>query len=284
MTLPVPFPDIDITEDYNPAIRLFGSRLISEQTILEHVAEFLAIVFSEKKIAAEKISSALPSLESIENWVDDQPLKYKPPIKLNLKIFALYGVSRIDGKHEVHQQHYRNLINKMGNMVTSNRGSSDQVLAFLEDFLQGFQGAGFNRAWCAQTFYPVSPSLLTQETIWNETKAKSTAPETWERAIQGLAYYFSRTKRNFMARGGEVLYLQLCNVFGMDDSTWLALAGKFGFDNKKIEREGLYDQLSDGFQSLQSTLVKPLDKLVDFLEKLDVETHEIGRASCRERV
>ena len=88
MTLPNPFPYIDTSEDYNPAIRLFGNRLISEQMILEYAAEFLAVAFSEKEIASEKTWDTLPSLESLQVWPSNQPLKYKPPIKLNLKLFA----------------------------------------------------------------------------------------------------------------------------------------------------------------------------------------------------
>ena len=34
VSLPAPFPDIDISKDYNPGIRLFGKRFISEQTIV----------------------------------------------------------------------------------------------------------------------------------------------------------------------------------------------------------------------------------------------------------
>ena len=201
MTLPNPFPDINTSEDYNPAIRLFGNRLISEQTILEYTTEFLAVAFSEKEIASEKTWDALPSLESLKDWPSNQALKYKPPIKLNLKLFAFFGVSRIDGKHKVHEEHYRQLIRKLESRMNLNHGNSEQVLAYLDDFLQGFQGAGFNRAWCAQTFYPISPSLLTQETIWNETKASapSTKPATWYYALDNFSTYFSRTKRNFMA-------------------------------------------------------------------------------------
>jgi hypothetical protein len=227
VTLPKPFPYIDISEDYNPAIRLFGNRLISEQTILEYATEFLAIVFSEKKIASETTADPIPTLQMLKKWTSGQSLKYKPPIKLNLKLFAFFGLSRIDGKHEVHEQHYRYLIRRLGNAMTFNRGSSDQVLDYLDDFLRGFQGAGFNRAWCAQTFYPISPSLLTQETIWNETVANRDQPNTWGEVLNSFKKYFSVSKHRFMARGGEILYLQLCNVFRMNKELVQSWADRF---------------------------------------------------------
>ena len=61
--------------------------------------------------------------------------------------------------------------------MTFNRGNSDQVLDYLDDFLRGFRGR-FNRTWCAQTFYQSHPACL-QETIWNET-VESKQPSTWE--------------------------------------------------------------------------------------------------------
>ena len=276
MTLPKPFPDIDIFTDYNPAIRLFGNRLISEQTILEYTTEFLGIVFSEKKIALEKTTDPIPTLETLKKWPSGQSLEYKPPIKLNLKLFAFFGLSRIDGKHEVHEQHYRYLVQKLGAAMTFNRGNSDQVLDYLDDFLRGFQGAGFNRTWCAQTFYPISPSLLTQETIWNETVANSpkTKPSTWEYAIENFAQYFSRTKRNFMARGGEILYLQLCNVFRTNEELIQSWADRFELADDERDLEKLHSQLSSGFMSLKDNYNSSLDKLVNFLEGLDSKTHE----------
>lgn len=274
MTLPNPFPDINTSEDYNPAIRLFGNRLISEQTILEYTTEFLAVAFSEKEITSEKTWDALPSLQSLKDWPSNQALKYKPPIKLNLKLFAFFGVSRIDGKHKVHEEHYRQLIKKLESRMNLNHGNSEQVLAYLDDFLQGFQGAGFNRAWCAQTFYPISPSLLTQETIWNETIADRENPDNWEEILDTFKKYFSVSKHRFMARGGEVLYLQLCNVFRMDEDTRQLWGDKFGFIGEESDLGELHSKISNGFQALRDTYTAPLNKLVDFLEALDGTTHE----------
>lgn len=82
MSLPVPFPHIkDVAGDYNPAIRLFGKRFSNEQTIVEYLAEFLAVVFSDKRIGnGETIESPLPSLEELRKWYDtpDAKLFYKP--------------------------------------------------------------------------------------------------------------------------------------------------------------------------------------------------------------
>lgn len=160
MTLPKPFPYIDISEDYNPAIRLFGNRLISEQTILEYATEFLAIVFSEKKIASETTADPIPTLQMLKKWTSGQSLKYKPPIKLNLKLFAFFGLSRIDGKHEVHEQHYRYLIRRLGNAMTFNRGSSDQVLDYLMIFCVVSRGPVLIEPGVRKPFIQSHPACL----------------------------------------------------------------------------------------------------------------------------
>lgn len=274
MILPRPFPNIDTSEDYNPAIRLFGNRLITEQSILEYAAEFLAVVFSPKDIANNEYNTPLPPLEIIEAW-PPAPLRYKPPIKLNLKIFALYGVSRLDSKHGVHERHYRDITARLKDNMESNRSDDkDKILEYLGDFLASFQGAGFNRTWCAQTFYPISPSLLTQETIWNETKARKEDPGNWNNSIDNFTKYYARTKRNFMARGGEVLYLQLCNIFRLDDNTWAKWADKFDFMDEERDKKELYNIINEGFQVFRSSYTLPLERLVDFVETIDMVTHE----------
>lgn len=274
MTLPKPFPNIDISEDYNPAIRLFGNRLITEQSILEYTAEFLAVVFSPKAIADNECDRALPPLDIIKSW-SSASLRYKPPVKLNLKLFALIGVSRMDGNHDVHEKHYSYLIERLKDSMESNvPDDKDRILEYLGDFLSSFQGAGFNRAWCAQTFYPISPSLLTQETIWNETVARRLDTNTWNYSIENFTKYYSRTKRNYMARGGEVLYLQLCNIFRLDEATWLEWANKFEFKDEERDKKQLYNIINEGFQVFRSSYTLPLDHLADFVENIDMVTHE----------
>ncbi|MGB3911835.1 MAG: hypothetical protein WBK70_00060, partial [Thermacetogeniaceae bacterium] len=155
MSLPEPFPEVDVSEDYNPAIRLFGKRFIKEQTVLEYLSEFLAVVFSEKRIGddGEVFLSPLPSIKELNEWPTSKPLCYRPPVKLNLKLFAFLSCSRADSRDESHTEHYKQLVKKLeASIRTSNRSVQD-VRDWLEEFLRCFQGVGLNRTWCAQTFY-----------------------------------------------------------------------------------------------------------------------------------
>src|SRR5690554_1008869 len=214
MSLPERFPEVSIDEkeDYNPGIRLFGKRFIKDQTTLEYLSEFLAVLFSDKMISQEEISTPLPSFHMIQNWPKREALYYKPPIKLNLKLFALLSVSRIDARHQAHKEQYKRLHRNLKEKITY-YGQGTNIVELLEEFLRGLQGAGFDRAWCAQTFFPISTSLLTQETIWNESIVLRNPVQSWKDSIEQFRKYYSVSKHRFLARGGELLYLHLCNAF-----------------------------------------------------------------------
>lgn len=99
MSLPKPFPEVKVSDYYNPAIRLYGNRFFRDQTMLEYLTEFLAIVLSEKQIGnGDVFVSPLPSLSDITKWSSSRKTKlcYRPPIKLNLKLFAFFSCSPVD--------------------------------------------------------------------------------------------------------------------------------------------------------------------------------------------
>jgi len=276
MSLPKPFPHYESLGDYNPGIRLFGKRFISEQTVLEFMAEFLSVIFSDKWIGGAAVTGPLPSVEQIKEWPESTSLEYKPRIKLNLKLFAFMSGSRVDGRHDVHKEQYKRLVGSLKETVRSNSERSTlDAIAYLESLLRGFQGVGSNRAWCAQTFYPITPSLLTQETIWNETIAARNNPATWEDSTRAFNTYYSVSKHRFMARGGELLYLQLCNVFRLDQSAIESFTEILHLDADEANLDKLYESLTKGFPKLAGVYTKPLDKLTEFIDALDPSTQRL---------
>lgn len=213
--LPEPFPCLPTIEeeDRNPAIRLFGKRFIAEQGALELLVEFLSVVCCEKQISTVGlIYGPLPSRDALVAWPRSAPLQYRPPVKLNLKLFALLGASPVHTRHPAHMEHYESLTRRLESMIKMNGGRVREAVEWLEELMAGFQGAGSSRTWCAQTFFPVSRGLLTQETLWNETEARGHPATDWLDYVGDFLRYFSVSRHRFLARGGELLYLQLCNA------------------------------------------------------------------------
>ena len=214
-----PFPS-GIVRTKNPAIQMFGNRLVNDQSTTELLVEFLLVIASTKRITNSGVpfSTPLPDMEILTGWPDMGTLQYAPKARLNLKLFAFMGASRLDSRHETHRQHYKELLELMQvNIRVMESGTENDVLRTIENLFLGFQGAGSGRTWCAQSFFPVCPGILAGETIWNETAARRNPPADWEDAIGNPNNrYFSFDKHDFLARGGEVWYLQLCNALRQD--------------------------------------------------------------------
>ncbi|MGI6487656.1 MAG: hypothetical protein ACOX2B_04940 [Syntrophothermaceae bacterium] len=92
--------------------------------------------------------------------------------------------------------------------------------------------------------------------------------------MENFPTYYSRTRRNFMARGGEILYLQLCNVFRLDGAELKSLAKQLEFKADEADLEQLFQSLQEQIPLLKGIHTGPFDQLVDFIESLDIDTHE----------
>lgn len=276
MGVPKPFPNIEkINRVSNPAFILFGSRFFADQTVVELLAELLSVAFSEKWIGSKgPITTPLPSLQELQNWasVKEVKLQYKPPIKLNLKLFALLCASPLDSRHKVHEDHYSYLVERFVKKVRSSTEKPEEVREWVEEFLMGFQGAGFDRTWCAQTFYPVTTSFLLQETLWKRSYAKNKQLD-WSEVRANLDNYFGTKQHIFLARGGELLYLQLCNLFVGKGRNIGSLAKALDFSEGESKLDSLHESLLTGLQMLNAEQFAALDKLVDYIENLDPETY-----------
>lgn len=282
MALPEYFPKALRAEYANPAIRLFGSRFIKDQTILEYLSELLSVMFSEKWITEEEIiETPFPSFHDLKKWSSDaRSLRYKPEIKLNLKLLAFLSSSPVSKRHDIHIEHHAKLVDHLEAGIKSNNIEAEEVREAIEVFLQGFHGAGHTRTWCAQTFYPISASLLTQETIFNESKAKRKDLQTWDDSIQNFREFYSN-KRDFLARGGELLYLQLCNALSMPQEDIVSFLEDLGvdFDEEEMDLGQLHSSLQNGLIKLKGLYTAPLDNLVSYIEKLDAKTYELVNKS-----
>ena len=279
--MPNAFPNIERRmeskgdEDYNPAIRLFGRRFFVDQTVQELLIEFLLVATSPKRLGDKYFpdGALFPSMDFLKSWSSDTPLRYAPKARLNLKLFAFLGASKLDTRHESHRQHYRDLVRDMRSPEILNPGSLDknEVFKTLENLFLGFQSIGGQRTWCAASFLPITRELIAGESIWKESKARSSGAKQWKDAIP----LFAHTQRLFLARGGELLYLQICNAFRQNESSIQSWANAAGLSLTQRESSPL-ELLAALERSLASVLdacPETVGRLAEFLDTVvDSET------------
>lgn len=276
--MPDPFPRIDLQmeakgdEDYNPSIRLFGRRFHADQTVPELLIELLLVSVSEKRIADKQlpVERLFPSMDMLHSWPVDAPLRYAPKARINLKLFAFLGASKLDTRHESHRQHYRELITCMRSSDKLNPGSleRDEVLKTLENLFLGFQSVGGQRTWCAQAFLPVSRRMLAGETLWNQTAARRAGVQDWDSVVDRFLHFFSFGRHRFLARGGELLYLQLCNALSKDEADILAWASQAGLSlsQREASPSALLMALEQAIASVLDACPETVGKLAEFLD------------------
>jgi len=262
----------------NPAIQLFGNRFFSDQTHCELLIELLLVVFSPKKFKDDaEFKTCLPELSYLQNQ-PDQILQYAPKARLNLKLFSFLGASKLDARHKTHRDHHLELLQELKDRIEVNSQDKDGVIRTLENLFLGFQGAGSGRGWCAQSFMPISEGFLGGETIWKETQAKTKNNniKDWEDLFKDRKF-FNMSQHLFLARGGESLYLQLCNALCQPKTKIKEWADSIdlGFTEEEKDPEILHQELEKALQNFKNHSPSALTEIAEFIDsKLDPDTPE----------
>ena len=270
-------------EPTNPAIQLFGNRLFADQAPTELLAELLLVVASPKRIGSgPAVQVFLPEWDQLKKWRRGQPLEYAPKARLNLKLFAFMAASRLDSRHQTHRSHYADLVKRLEAAVLAEPGTEAEVMRTLENLFLGFHGAGSGRTWCAQSFLPLSPALLASETIWAESHARLERPSEWDDVIENATSFFTSSKRLFFARGGEVLFLQLCNALRTSAHEVRAWVDDSEVDLAAVEQDPatLHSMLQDALGRLMEQAPRSLEDIAGFIDEA-VES-ETSKATDRD--
>lgn len=254
----------------NPAFRFFGKRLFGDQSLPEFLNELLLILFSPKRLANHPhtpIECCFPPRDRLA-IPGDQRIEYAPSARLNLKLFAFFGASRLDARHKSHRDHFESLRQWLLNCLqTEYEHDNLAIIRDLENLFLGLRSVGDGRTWCAQQFLPLCQNLLTSETIWQETKGKNAA--NWDEALS----FFSNNKYAFMSHGGDVLYYQLCLALSQTKDRilqWSNEAG-LGLSPEECDPEGLHKDLERALQGLLGKR-SGLDALAALISDLETET------------
>lgn len=263
-----PYDPDDVKAIQNPAIQLFGNRLFSDQTTSELLSEFLLVIFSPKQTGNKFFDTPLPSWEQLSTW-NKKPLKYAPKARLNLKLFSFLGASRLESRHITHRLHHDQLIQRLQSQIQVEDPENKQdIIRTIENLFLGFQGAGSGRTWCAQSFLPISSGFLSGESIWKETKAAKDNMDDWYELIEHRSSYFDMNQHLFFARGGELLYLQICNALRQPHSQITAWCrnGVFGLTDNEQNPEWLHTQLNESLRTLMNFCPRTLTELAEFID------------------
>jgi hypothetical protein len=261
------FPQIDLDlfdKDANPAVRLFGRRFFSDQTTLELLVELLLVAVSPKKVGGRKFSSMLPPLDLLKDpWTDT--LYYAPRAHLNLKLFSFFGASKLDTRHETHRSQLERLDEELQRRISVNDDTPENIVKTLENLFLGFHGVGIQRTWCAQSFMPISRNMISCESIWKQSKAQDV--NEWDDALS----LFSHRQALFLARGGEVLYLQLCNAINREQGeieAWLNEKGLADFLTSDEKNPILlHANLEKTLSNLMKETPATVSQLAEFIDR-----------------
>lgn len=193
----------DIKSD-NSAIAIYGRRFYKDQTPVEYLSEFLLVFSSPKKENGEGCYQFNLSFE------ESNIPRYWPEDRVALKLFSFFPSSKLETRHPVHRQAYLDAIDAVKDRINGNSEEKEEIVRLIQSLFGGFVGVAKNRTWVTYSFLPATTSLLSRELVWVHSKAKK---DNYLNNWRDSSNYFSNDRHIFMARGGELLYLQLVNLF-----------------------------------------------------------------------
>lgn len=262
------FPENDTSTDGadNPAIQLYGRRFYKDQTPVEYLAEFL-LVFASPKGPEPGLSFAEQEYEhafSFDIGVDRAPIEYWPKDRVALKLFSFFPTSKLDTRHDVHQKAYSDALASLRQHIEASDEDREETIRLLQSLLSGFVGVSANRTWTTHSFLPASPTLLSRELAWLHTKAsKDINLRNWEEGKK----YFATDRHLFMARGGEVLFLQLANLFGGSGSRFKEALLREEYSHLVTRKlDEIRQDVETGLRTLLTTTTQPIEELADFVD------------------
>lgn len=190
----------------NPAIRIYGNRLHSDQSLYEYLIEFL-LVFSSAKNADGTGTLQFHQGEALHYYV-------KP--RNGFRRFVFYEQARKTKKVPADERAYEDIKRVLSAHVDSDKESEKQGFIYaVQDLFRGYAAVLKKRSWCAQTLLPLCPEMIFCEEMPND-RTRLKGPDSQWSVKPGFdledTFYdasFDLKRHNFLARGGELYYLHL---------------------------------------------------------------------------
>lgn len=256
-----PSEDSEIQADRkNPAIRLYGRRFRKDQTPIEYLAEFLLVFSSAKSEQGDG---------NYKFTINTSSPGYYPENRVALKLFSFFPYSKLETRHPVHRQAYLDCLELVRDAVSvsMDHEKRDETVRLIQSLFHGFVGVAKNRTWVTYTFMPASNFLLARELDWLSSKAnKDESLKKWD-SDQDIKKYFASDRHNFMARGGEVLFLQLANLFiGINDYNIQYLLETREYQHIDKNLVDLKNNLEETLRQILEETIKPIGGLAQLIE------------------
>ena len=241
----------------NPAIRLYGRRFYKDQTPVEYLSEFLLVFASAKKKNGDGSNQFSLKEES------GQPPCYYPEDRVALKLFSFFSSSKLETRHHVHRQAYIEALDAVSKRISGTKEEREETIRLIQSLLGGFVGVAKNRTWVTHSFLPASTVLLSREISWEHNKALNNEITDWDSSLA----YFKDNLRNFMSRGGELLFLQIVNFFSKLDATQLiVIFEREEYCHLKIRTNGLHERLEHGVRTILEESIGQIGGIVKLIE------------------
>jgi len=265
---------VDTTKSKTPANRIFGNRFLKDQTVMEYLTEFLLVFKSPKELIHGKSEGCdFPDISSLN--MKDGKVRYYPDSGLLIKFFSFFAISKLDTRHDIHRKYYQQALKKLKDNI--NGKYKEDSLSILQNLLVGFIGVAKNRTWCAYTFMPANSRLLFRELNWEHSKTRNKQIESWEESQD----FYDPNRHMFMARGGELVYLQLLNFFNNIDSEKLRnIKDRYYHLEKLSTISNLPDMLSKILSDYDDTIGQTVDFLQDNLSNEICDKQIISEVTC----
>lgn len=213
--------DVGRKED-NLSIALLGNRVHTDQTLVEYLIEFLLIFTSAKN----ENGDGKMRFHSLAETTSGK-MSYFVALKSALRRFIFYSNSKQESRSKIDTK----ANNELWDYLRKTAQNGDDDIDLVHDLLHSYAIITRNRGWYAQALLPVSQSLLLTDLqgIKKRQKAK------WDLFDSQVDNGFDYDKHNFLARGGQVLYLHLLQgLFNSDEN---------GKDDKEIIEKLLRNML-----------------------------------------
>lgn len=196
----------------NIAIQVYGDRIHIDQTLYEYLIEFL-LVFSSYKNKEDK-SGAM----EFHNRSDSTFNYYVNP-RIGLRRFIFFDRAKKNSKVSVDLKAYQTICEMLQKSVNcDDPEKAREIVDAVQDLLHGYAAVLKGRSWCAQALLPICSELIFCEEMPLDEKR---AGLQWDKnPMLDIETLFDGSRRNFLARGGEVYYLHILQGLELcDDNT-----------------------------------------------------------------